>query len=241
MGIDLRLPNITAQTPEERINQIQSYVYQLVEQLNWALNTVGEESVRQEAIQVLNGGTEAVSTDADKTFNEIKSLIIKSADIVNSYYDSIKRRLDGVYVAESVFGQYREDTSLDIDANTKNITQLYSDLQQITSDVLEINNSLIETNAWIRTGLLEYDESGVPVYGMEVGQKSLVNDEEVFNKYARFTAAGIYFYLPGYSNAVAWMSGQKLYISNAEITGTLTLGNYTFDSTNGLVIKWIGG
>jgi hypothetical protein len=40
MGIDIRLPNITATDTEGKMAQMQSYMHQLVEQLNWALATV---------------------------------------------------------------------------------------------------------------------------------------------------------------------------------------------------------
>ena len=40
MSINLRLPNITDPTADGKIRQIQSYLYQTIEQLNWALNTL---------------------------------------------------------------------------------------------------------------------------------------------------------------------------------------------------------
>ena len=40
MSIDLRYPNIQGKTEAEQILQVKSYLHQLVEQLNWALNTV---------------------------------------------------------------------------------------------------------------------------------------------------------------------------------------------------------
>ena len=40
MSIDIRLPNITATTDAGKIQQMQSYMFQLVEQLNYAMKTV---------------------------------------------------------------------------------------------------------------------------------------------------------------------------------------------------------
>ena len=40
MSIDIRLPNITATTESGKLQQMQSFMYQLVEQLNWALNNI---------------------------------------------------------------------------------------------------------------------------------------------------------------------------------------------------------
>lgn len=38
--INIPYPHITATTDKEQIAQIQSYLYQLAEQLNWALSTL---------------------------------------------------------------------------------------------------------------------------------------------------------------------------------------------------------
>lgn len=38
--IQIRLPNITGKTPEEQLKQIQSYLFQLVGELNWALSAM---------------------------------------------------------------------------------------------------------------------------------------------------------------------------------------------------------
>ena len=40
MSIHIGLPNITATTDTGRLQQLQSYMHQLAQQLNWALNTV---------------------------------------------------------------------------------------------------------------------------------------------------------------------------------------------------------
>ena len=42
MNVDLRFPNISATTHEGQMSQMQSYLHQLVEQLNWALNSLDE-------------------------------------------------------------------------------------------------------------------------------------------------------------------------------------------------------
>lgn len=41
MSINIRYPNITGTSDKEQITQIKSYLLQLVEQLNYALNTLG--------------------------------------------------------------------------------------------------------------------------------------------------------------------------------------------------------
>lgn len=42
--IQMRFPNITAQEPEEQVQQIKSYLYQLVQELNWALQAIENQT-----------------------------------------------------------------------------------------------------------------------------------------------------------------------------------------------------
>lgn len=82
MGYDIRKPMITAPTAEGQITQIKSYLIQLVEQLNFALQTL--ESGAGNVSPTTAG--EAPLKLTQGLFSEIKSLIMKSSDIVNAYF-----------------------------------------------------------------------------------------------------------------------------------------------------------
>ena len=244
MSYNFRPPNITATTPEGKLQQMQSFLYQTVEQLNWAMNTMqtGASSGSVAVQSVASGNSSQEKTDALSTFNDIKSLIIKSAEIVNSYYETINARLAGEYVAQSDFGTFTELTEQQIQANSTAIEQVFTDLQQIITDIEGMSHSLIEVNAHIRSGLLYYDEKGVPVYGVEIGQKTQIDGEEVFNQFARFTAEKLSFF-DSNGVEVAYISDKKLYISHVEVTGSFTQGGF-IDITlpdKSVVTKWIGG
>ena len=222
---------------------MQSYLYQTVEQLNWALNAIGTGSgnvVIQNA--EANGNTGGAESGNISNFNEIKSLIIKSADIVNAYYEKINAKLSGVYVAQSAFGTFQQKTEQQLKATSESISQNYTNIQQIISDVDGIEDVLIDVDAHIKTGLLYYDEDGVPVYGVEVGQKNEIDGVEVFNKYARFTSEKLSFYdSNGYE--VAYISDKKLFITHIEVTKSFSQGglmDITQDDGS-IVTKWIGG
>ena len=239
MSFDIKLPNITDASDAGKIEQIRSYLFQLVEQLNFALNSI-ESSETKVLQQRTKSATTSVGTgekEARATFNSIKDLIIKSADIVNAYYEEVTERLEGEYVAQSDFGTYSEKTAQDIIKNSTGVETLFTNLQSISTDLEKLEHKLIEVNAHIKSGLLYYD-GGVPIYGLEIGQKNTIDGEEVFNKYARFTSDRLSFYDQN-DTEVAYISDYKLYITNAQITGTLTLGRYELDTTNGLAFKWV--
>ena len=124
MSINFRLPNITADTDSGKLTQMQSYMHQLVEELNWAMNTVESYQGGNTSAPVVYKKSETSSPqEAEETFNSIKALIIKSADIVKAYEETIRTDFDGYYVAESDFGTYTEATNKKVEENSKGVTE----------------------------------------------------------------------------------------------------------------------
>ena len=228
MSYSFRLPNITATTPQGQLAQMQSFLYQTVEQLNWALNTIESGTASGNMVNH-NNQKSGVSNNQDKavsTFNEIKSLIIKSADIVNAYYEKINAKLAGKYVAASDFGVYTQNTEAQIKATSEAISQYYTNVQEIITDIGTLESKLIEVNAHIHSGFLYYDENSIPVYGLEIGQKTDIDGVEVFKKYARFTSEKLSFYDQN-NYEVAYVSDKTLHITHIEVIekgSSFTLG-----------------
>ena len=242
MSTELRYPRVPNVSEREQLEYMKSYLHQLVDQLQVALNNVGASAAPVVSSAQKSSSVGVVDrVDPAVTFNSIKSLIIKSADIVSSYYDQIKNRLEGVYVAESDFGTYVEQTSQEIEQTSTKTDQLFENIQTIATEIENIAYTLIETNAYIRSGLLFTGDNGVPVYGLEVGQKVKIDDEEVFYKFARFTADRLSFYDQNGSE-VAYISDYKLFIRNVEITSSYKIGGLvdTVMSNGDVVTKWVG-
>lgn len=238
MTIDIRLPSIHG-SEKEQLSQIRSYLYQTAQQLQFALGniTAQQDKVAQEVVKA------AASSVAEKSptaaFNSIKSLIIKSADIVDAYYEQINRRLESIYTAKSEFGAFKEEASQDIAENANGIERAFTNIQTVESALAEVQNQTLAVSAYVKTGLLYYDDAGFPVYGLEIGQENKDNGETVFNKYARFTSSRLSFY-DNNDTEVAYFSDYKMYITNAHIKGNLTHGGYLCDSSNGLAWSWAG-
>lgn len=239
-SIDIRPPNINAKTESGKLEQIRSYLYQVSDQLNWALSAISSNT--NAAIQNIaqNGSKEKTPEEVQSNFNSIKALIIKSADIVESYSEVIEKKLEGKYVASSDFGDYKEETSATLTANSKDIILAFEDIQEINSILETIKQENIETSAYIKTGILYYDENkGTAVYGLEIGQTDTIDGEEVFNKFARFSADRLSFY-DSNDSEVAYVSDYMLFITNARIRSTLYHGGYKIDSSDGLAYYWEG-
>lgn len=239
---ELRYPNITGRTDREKLEEIRRYLFDLVDQMQHALNNVGTSS--NNVVQYAQRSTAqapAASTSPTASFSDIKALIIKSADIVDAYYQEISSRLKGVYVSESDFGAFREDTEQYISQSSTDIEQLFTNYQQLFTEIDNLEFTLAEVNAYIRSGLLYYD-GGVPVYGLEIGQVNTIDGVKVFDKYARFTADRLSFYDQN-GTEVAYISDYKLYIRNVEIKESFQEGGYKdfITANGGVVTKWVGG
>lgn len=237
MSIDIRFPNITANDEAGQLIQVKSYLHQLVEQLNWALNTV--ESAQSGTVNqsvVMDKGV--AQQDAESTFNSIKALIIKSSDIVKAYEETIFTDFNGKYFAESDFGTYIEETTRSIEENSKGVKDTYTNIQIITNTVDGLEEEVRTTNAYIKRGLLDYDENGNAIYGVEVGETT---EDGSFLRYARFKADRLSFFdESGYE--VAYIGSGCLFVEGKTVfRGEIQLGSYKTDTIDGLAFTWIGG
>lgn len=238
--MNLRLPQIQG-SEKQQLQQVKSFLHQLVDELNYTLENVqggGNALYTAQAVQSMASGD---NNSPQATFNSIKSLIIKSADIINAYTDAISKKLEGVFVAESDFGTFVEQTNNTMKANSTGIEQIYSNLQEVITALEGVENTLIEVDANIKTGLLDYDENGVPIYGLEIGQKTKVDGQEVFNKFARFTSGKLAFFDQNGSE-VAYISDKQLVITHVWVKGSLKKGGFTefYRADGSTVKKWTG-
>ena len=231
--IDLRYPNITGKTEAEQMVQVRSYLHQLVDQLNWALSTVeSAQSGNTTAPVVYKDSKPSTAQEAEDTFNSIKALIIKSADIVKAYEETILTNFNGTYFAESDFGTYIESTNKAILDNSKGVTETYTRTEEIDSRVEGVEDEIKTTNAYIKRGLLSNGK-----YGIEVGETS----DGVFRQYARFTSEKLSFHDVN-GNEVAYIGAGSLYVKGkAVFLGEIQLGGYKTDTSDGLAFTWIGG
>ena len=236
---NIRLPNITATTEREQLLQVKSYLHQLVQELNWALSSV--ESGNGVAAKQAGVSSAVTKQELATSYNSLKSLIIKSAETVQAYSEAAERRYESLYVAQSDFGTFTEEANQLILENANAIESFYENVQEILTQIDTLEHSLIEVNANIHSGVLYYDDSGVPVYGLEIGQQTRLDGVEVFDKFARFTSDRLSFYDQN-DNEVAYISDRKLYITHVEVRGSFSMGGFvdTVMADGGIVTKWVG-
>lgn len=252
MSVDLILPRIDGKTPQQQLLQIKNYLFQMREQLQFALYNLSTENFSAEGrnllIQSLYGESGG-AVEQDNRYQELKALIIKTAHTVEVKYNEIVNILDYEYVSNSEFGDYQETARAEITETAKSITQDYVLKTELDTALSPFESYITDTNAYIRTGLLYETSAGVPIYGVEIGQRStqIIDGEEVVvmdNLVSRFTSDRLSFFQG--EAEVAYISNKRLYITDAEIAGTLTVGykqagTYTvIPLGNGHVLHTIG-
>ena len=256
--MNIRHPNITNGSAAEQLQQIKSYLYQLVEQLN--MQTSSEEPGQSQTVASggtvsgqlqTGGGTEQVRSP-ESTFNQIKSLIIKSADIVDAYYTKMSEKFDSSYVAVSEFGTYQQTVTSEIEKSAKGLQEQFSNIQSLVTDLGE---KIIDTDATIRIGELfvvgddnlepELGQTslpeGSPVYGVEIGQATSEYGVEKFKKFARFTAYGMTLY-DNNGNLTAYITDKRMHIPNVVVKTSMTRGGFqeTLENDGDSVERWVG-
>ena len=228
---------------QEQLVRQYSYLFQMAQQLNVALG-----QLESGGTAVPSGGTAAPAAEREQQYQTLKSMIVKTADTVQRRMDQLSAKLTGEYVAASEFGTYVERLNAYLEANPEALTQYYSffaDLQASTETVsAAFEQYRLETEGYIRTGIVCYD-GAVPQYGVAVGQNLIcreVDGETVVEQNdfrATFTASMLSFWQD--ASEVAYVSNNRLYITNITVLEGMSIGEWGISSENGLVIRWMGG
>lgn len=89
MSVNIRYPNITALSEKEQIKQIKSYLRQLVEQLNYALPTLGAVDG---IVQTTSSSTYEVQ-GGELSYYELRSLLIQELQKINTQFDQLSQKV----------------------------------------------------------------------------------------------------------------------------------------------------
>lgn len=89
MSVNIRYPNITGLSEREQLTQVKSFLHQLVDQLNYALPTVG------------SGEAQTVSVQGEEvSYYELRSLIIQELQEVEKLFDKLSQKMQSEYLKD---------------------------------------------------------------------------------------------------------------------------------------------
>lgn len=244
MSVKLNLPPLNNITP----STIRSYLFQLQEQLNYILNNQNYDELKNSVLESSKDTAAIQIKELEKSeaakIKQLRDKIIETADeISQSFQVELTERVNSIYasVAEQYISKGKEGE----------LNECYEYItQQISSGVIEnfsrtvtlvqetdkeVREYMKQFDAYIKRGLLGYDDSGNEIFGIEIGDvNSPFKGRFISNKLS---------FMQG-SAEVAYISNETLYITRAEILDMLSIGNSAngyFDWVSlhdGLAVTW---
>jgi hypothetical protein len=94
----LPFPNITSKTAEEQVAEINNYLIQFKESLEFILSSIGIENLSAELVALLKSlGAEIEKTNKnkDEELNQVSNKMLTVSDVINS--DAFKKALETSY------------------------------------------------------------------------------------------------------------------------------------------------
>lgn len=260
MAVRIETPPQLKGDEAQKIAAVYSYLFRLSENLNVALNNLNADNFASaKEYNLVNSGGSGNSLSSDEQTNlahnyrELRSLIVNTAEIIRSEMDKLKLQLDSRYEAISgEWGTYQENITNTIEMTAQGILQSYgydAKIDSLQEAAAGFSQYIITTEGYIRQGFIDYDENNIPIIGIAIGQglttqKVTINGEEYeqidsTQSCAFYTADKVSFRING--EEVAYISNNKLFIHDIEITGEVLLNSkWLITSNSRFTIKRIG-
>ena len=240
---------------QRELRECYSWLYRLSEQLNAALQQTDAQilsRVQEQMASASNPGSP--SAVIARTAQELRTLIVKNAKVVEQYRDEILSELHESYLAISDFGTLRSEITREIQDTAQGTLNRFTQSEEytdVTDGILSLQNAVnllngyrVDSDSYIQSGLLYYDTNGMPVYGVAIGDKlkritdgsgaSVLDKRDIT---CTITSDRISFGMGG--QEVAYLSNSSLYITSARILSSLDLGNLVATvQTGGIDWRW---
>ena len=142
MSFKFQLPPITSETS---IDKLRSYLMQMTDQLEYALNNLETSNFTENTKKELSQTSTTIAQQTtDSSAEVLKAFIVKTAEVIETQMDSMEQTFHGQYTAlSSQFGKYREETDNRITANANDITANFTNVQTLIG---ETNSNLATVN-----------------------------------------------------------------------------------------------
>lgn len=253
MSIKIETPPVLSGAADAQLRQVYAYLFRLSEHLNVALQEVGGASDAAAASVRHGSAAHNSAASASKSYNELRALVVNTAEIIRSEMDLLETQLQADYEAiSSQWGTFQESIHTTVTETAREVVREYdydSSLETLQQQAAGFEAYRVRSEGFIRQGFIEYDSSGAPVLGIAIGQglkgTAVTIDGVEYEQFdsvqscAFYTAEKVSFRING--QEVAYVSNRKLYIGDVEVTGSVTLNQWLLTSAGGFVIKWIGG
>ena len=237
----------------QQLLQMRSYLFRISEMLNAALS---EQNVTiQTVVDQQQSGVTKESLEKENTsqYNRLKSLIVKTADEVESEIVRVETEIRQQYIAKSEWGTYEENIQQQMVTTAENVVQSFgydAALNEVREGVADFEAYKLKTDGYIQSGIIGYDDDGLPVIGIAIGQDLKSKEVEIGGEVyveidmtknlATYTSERITFWQNGVE--VAYISNSEMGITIVVVNDKIILGGKWENShIYGYAVKWIGG
>lgn len=239
-----------------QLTQVYRYLFRLSEQLNMSLGALEGQTATM--THARGGGAlfpdgmdaEQFWAEADAQYSSLKSLIIKTANLVRAEMDQIVTNLGSEYVAVSEWGTYKEEVSREI-VDTAKYTMEHFEYGEEILDIPEMaaifDSYRIETTGYIKRGIIGFDDENYPILGIAIGQelkhKEVTVGGEVYEVFdesqnmATYAADKLSFWVNGVE--VAYLSNSELVVTRIIVSDSIQLGSWDIavNAADGMTIQ----
>lgn len=216
MEFRLEMPSFS-DTDKDTLRKLRSYLFRLNEELRFVLSNIDAQNFTPEITSAISN-TQSVK----KEVAGLKESIINTASFIKNVEEKITATLKSEYTAVSDIGRYTNEAIASYEIDGKGIDQYFNVVSAVNEEVTKLCG-------YIKTGVLEDG-----IVGLEIA--NFASDGTAPFK-VRLSDNRLAFYAG--SEEVAYMSDSTLYITKAHVTGTLILGRYHIDLTDGIAFKWM--
>lgn len=246
------IPPILQGEPEDQLRQLRDYLARMARDLDRNI----EKSVDSATEQLPARFSALVKQNAveeKRQSNELRSLIVKTADTINHTIELITQELHEGYLALSDFGTYQEQINTTIETTARGIVESYD--FQASIDALDGRVGSVETiQGEIRRGLITDPMTGETAMGIAISEKLDFTGTEVTENnltyyelspgqtLGLYTATGWQFWLNGSKRGWFDSRDDMLHVANLAVENSLYLGEgWLLTVVNGFGIRHIGG
>ena len=163
--LNLSVPNISTSkySDDEKFQLLKNYLYELNETLSYALGNIDSSNfsdsvkIKIDSLEKTENNYKKLKEDAVEKFNSLKNKIIITADEIfqdcKTEIETTEKEIlltaEGKFVAQSEFGEYKNEAETSIKENAEAIQLNAGNIETVTKD---LENYKVSNNAEINIG-----------------------------------------------------------------------------------------
>ena len=173
----MRPPILTGNT-QQQINAIRDYLFKLADSLDKAANAQQVQSASlttgPNGAKIYKTGKDSGALEVQKSADELKALIIKSANTIEGEMDVREETYNGRYLAQSSFGVFSESLNSRIETTARGVVESYgyeSSIESVQDSIELMQGYFVSMYGEIRRGIVMDPNTGDYVTGIAISQQ----------------------------------------------------------------------